>query len=115
MSPRTVFFVSTPMSGPLRTDPDRDLVLECQATAEEGFGGAFRRLYDLWRRGQESAEAPRPKVLMAVGDSISESWAFLSAGSFDCQVTRGEQVVAAGTLNVYRQPAGEAGEEGGTR
>jgi RNA polymerase sigma-70 factor (ECF subfamily) len=37
------------MSGPLRTDPDRDLVLECQATAEEGFGGAFRRLYDLYK------------------------------------------------------------------
>lgn len=37
------------MSGPLRTDPDRSLVLECQANAEEGFSGAFRRLYDLYK------------------------------------------------------------------
>ncbi|MEM1449538.1 MAG: RNA polymerase sigma factor [Planctomycetota bacterium] len=37
------------MSGPLRTDPDRELVLECQADLGEGFGGAFRRLYDLYK------------------------------------------------------------------
>ncbi|MEM6674049.1 MAG: RNA polymerase sigma factor [Planctomycetota bacterium] len=37
------------MSGPLRTDPDRSLVLECQATTGEGFSGAFRRLYELYK------------------------------------------------------------------
>ncbi len=37
------------MTGPLRTDPDRELVLECQADLGEGFGGAFRRLYDLYK------------------------------------------------------------------
>ena len=37
------------MSGPLRTDPDRELVLECQEDLGEGFGGAFRRLYDLYK------------------------------------------------------------------
>jgi len=34
------------MSHPIRTDPDRDLVLACQASPEIGFQGAFRRLYD---------------------------------------------------------------------
>lgn len=37
------------MSGPLRTDPDRDLVLECQADEDVGFQGAFRRVYDLYK------------------------------------------------------------------
>lgn len=37
------------MSGPLRIDPDRDLVLECQAEPDAGFEGAFRRLYDRYK------------------------------------------------------------------
>lgn len=37
------------MSGPLRTDPDRDLVLACQAEPEAGFNGAFRQLYELYK------------------------------------------------------------------
>lgn len=32
--------------GPLRTDPDRALVLACQAAPDQGFQGAFRELYD---------------------------------------------------------------------
>ncbi len=34
------------MSQPIRTDPDRELVLACQASPEASFQGAFRRLYD---------------------------------------------------------------------
>lgn len=37
------------MSGPLRIDPDRDLVLECQAQPGSGFQGAFRELYELYK------------------------------------------------------------------
>lgn len=37
------------MSGPLRTDPDRELIAECQAAPGEGFSGAFRRIYDLYK------------------------------------------------------------------
>jgi lysophospholipase L1-like esterase len=46
----------------------------------------MRLIHDLWQRGQRSASPPRPKVLMAVGDSISESAGFLSARSMDCTV-----------------------------
>jgi len=46
----------------------------------------MRRLYDLWQRGQSSTEPPRPKVIMAVGDSISESMAYLSVRLFDCMI-----------------------------
>lgn len=37
------------MTGPLRIDPDRDLVLECQADPDLGFHGAFRRLYEQYK------------------------------------------------------------------
>jgi len=37
------------MSGPLRPDPDRDLVLACQAAPGEGFQGSFRALYDTFK------------------------------------------------------------------
>lgn len=37
------------MPGPLKTDPDRDLILECQRSLGEGFGGAFRQVYDLYK------------------------------------------------------------------
>ena len=37
------------MSRPIRTDPDRELVLDCQATAHQGFEGAFRRLYEQYK------------------------------------------------------------------
>lgn len=37
------------MTGPLRTDPDRDLVLRCQAEPDAGFQGAFRELYELFK------------------------------------------------------------------
>lgn len=37
------------MSGPLRPDPDRDLVLACQAAPGEGFQGAFRTMYDAYK------------------------------------------------------------------
>lgn len=37
------------MTGPLRIDPDRDLVLECQGEPDRGFQGAFRQLYDLYK------------------------------------------------------------------
>ena len=34
------------MPRPYRTDPDRELVLACQESPDEGFQGAFRQLYD---------------------------------------------------------------------
>ncbi|MDB2577051.1 RNA polymerase sigma factor [bacterium] len=37
------------MPGPLKTDPDRDLILECQRSLGEGFGGAFRQVYELYK------------------------------------------------------------------
>ncbi|MEC8496177.1 MAG: sigma-70 family RNA polymerase sigma factor [Planctomycetota bacterium] len=37
------------MSGPVRIDPDRDLILACQAEPEAGFNGAFRQLYELYK------------------------------------------------------------------
>ena len=37
------------MPGPLKTDPDRDLILECQRSLGEGFGGAFREVYELYK------------------------------------------------------------------
>ena len=37
------------MSGPLRADPDRALVLACQKNPGGGFHGAFRELYDLYK------------------------------------------------------------------
>lgn len=37
------------MTGPLRADPDRDLVLACQADPDGGFRGAFRDLYELYK------------------------------------------------------------------
>ena len=37
------------MSGPLKTDPDRDLILECQRSLGEGFGGAFRQVYEQYK------------------------------------------------------------------
>jgi RNA polymerase sigma-70 factor (ECF subfamily) len=33
----------------MRTDPDRELVLACQASPEAGFQGAFRRLYEQFK------------------------------------------------------------------
>ena len=39
----------SPMPGPLKTDPDRDLILECQRSLGEGFGGAFRQVYELYK------------------------------------------------------------------
>ena len=37
------------MSGPVRIDPDRDLILACQAEPGAGFNGAFRQLYELYK------------------------------------------------------------------
>lgn len=37
------------MSGPIRPDPDRDLVLACQAAPADGFHGAFRALYEAYK------------------------------------------------------------------
>lgn len=37
------------MSGPLSTDPDRELILQCQADADGGFQGPFRTLYELYK------------------------------------------------------------------
>ena len=37
------------MTGPLRADPDRDLVLECQGEPDRGFQGPFRQLYELYK------------------------------------------------------------------
>lgn len=37
------------MPRPLRTDPDRELVLACQASLDQGFHGAFRELYEKYR------------------------------------------------------------------
>ena len=37
------------MPGPLKIDPDRDLILECQRSLGEGFGGAFRQVYELYK------------------------------------------------------------------
>jgi len=37
------------MSGPLRSDPDRDLVLACQAAPADGFHGSFRDLYEAYK------------------------------------------------------------------
>lgn len=34
------------MSRPIRSDPDRDLVLACQKEPPQGFQGAFRQLYE---------------------------------------------------------------------
>jgi len=37
------------MSGPIRSDPDRDLVLACQAAPADGFHGPFRDLYEVYK------------------------------------------------------------------
>jgi len=37
------------MPGPLKIDPDRDLILECQRSLGEGFGGSFRQVYELYK------------------------------------------------------------------
>jgi len=37
------------MTGPERIDPDRVLVLACQASLTEGFQGAFRELYEQFK------------------------------------------------------------------
>jgi len=44
----------------------------------------MRRLHDLWNRGQAAAVAPRHKVVMALGDSISESAAYITVRQLDC-------------------------------
>ena len=48
-SPPAIVPLILPMTGPLRIDPDRDLVLECQGEPDRGFQGAFRELYDLYK------------------------------------------------------------------
>ena len=37
------------MSKPIRTDPDRELVLSCQNARETSFQGAFRELYEQYK------------------------------------------------------------------
>ncbi|MDG1051439.1 MAG: RNA polymerase sigma factor [Planctomycetota bacterium] len=37
------------MSGPLKNDPDHDLILQCQRSLGEGFGGAFRQVYERYK------------------------------------------------------------------
>jgi RNA polymerase sigma-70 factor (ECF subfamily) len=37
------------MSHPIRTDPDRELVLACQGNPQVGFQGAFRSLYEQYK------------------------------------------------------------------
>ena len=70
--------------------PETILAPACYSYLELGAPGSdddalvMRLLHDLWRRGQSSTSPPRPKVVMAVGDSISESVAYLTVRSFDC-------------------------------
>lgn len=37
------------MTGPLKEDPDRELVLACQADPDGGFQGAFREVYERFK------------------------------------------------------------------
>jgi len=37
------------LTGPLKEDPDRDLVLACQADPDGGFQGAFREVYERFK------------------------------------------------------------------
>ncbi len=60
--------------------------LELGAPGAEDDALVMRLVHDLWQRGQRAGDPPRPKVLMAVGDSISETLAYLTARSFDCQL-----------------------------
>lgn len=79
-----------PASCPTRADtvyaPSCDPYLELGAPGPEDDARVMRLLHDLWARGQGSASPPRPKVLLAVGDSISESAGYLSARYLDCMV-----------------------------
>ena len=60
--------------------------LELGAAGTEDDALVLRLLHDQWAQSMASTTPPRPKVVMALGDSISESMAYLSASSFDCEL-----------------------------
>lgn len=66
--------------------PACDSFLELGGPGPADDERVMRLIHDLWQRGQRAAQPPRPKVLLAVGDSISESVGYLSARSMDCAI-----------------------------
>ena len=44
----------------------------------------LRRLHDLWKVGRSQNPPTRPRVVLAVGDSISDTKAYITDASFDC-------------------------------
>jgi lysophospholipase L1-like esterase len=60
--------------------------LELGAAGEADDQLVTRLLYDLWKQGQQDARPPRPRVVMALGDSISASHRYINARAFLCEL-----------------------------
>jgi len=116
------------MSGPLRTDPDRELILECQSTPGEGFGGAFRRLYDLYKdrvynicyrvtgnatdaldASQETFGIVHRKIGAFRFESRFSSWVYRIAVNASIDIKRRSSARALTSLESLRGPQGEDG------
>jgi len=77
-------FIHCPTRGEPIAEPACAYFLELGAAGEADDQKVTRLLYDLWKQGQEDARPPRPRVVMALGDSISADHGYITARAFGC-------------------------------
>jgi lysophospholipase L1-like esterase len=79
-------FVRCPTRGEPVVVPACASFLELGAPGPGDDQRVVRLLYDLWKEGQRGSQPPRPRVVMALGDSISASPGYLNARAFECSL-----------------------------
>jgi len=79
-------FISCPTRGEPVVDPACASFLELGAAGPDDDDWVTRLLYDLWKAGQQESQPPRPRVVMALGDSISASPGYLTARARACSL-----------------------------
>jgi RNA polymerase sigma-70 factor (ECF subfamily) len=116
------------MSGPLRSDPDRDLVLACQAAPADGFHGPFRDLYEAYKdrvynvcyritgsatdaldASQETFGILYRKLSAFRFESKFSSWVYRIAVNASIDIKRRSVARPTASLEAFVQDDGEAG------
>ena len=112
----------------MRADPDSDLVLACQDATEEGFDGAFRRLYERFKdrvynvayritgnptdaldASQETFGIVYRKIGEFRFESRFSSWVYRIAVNASIDLKRRQSTRRVGSLDAERDPRHEGG------
>lgn len=79
-------FIHCPTRGEPIVEPACASFLELGAPGDADDEWVTRLLYDLWKAGRQGDRPPRPRVVMALGDSISASHGYITARAFECSL-----------------------------